>query len=79
MRATPTEDAPRRVLPPASLLTGQARRDVLVLGQPLSLLQSAIAYLGKAKHPLDDPDRMFDPGPHFGLGAVFRPLDPQWR
>src|SRR6202035_4521768 len=26
-------------------------------------------------HPLDDPDRMLDPGPHFGLGAVFRPLD----
>jgi len=37
------------------------------------LLQSAIAYLGKAEHPLDDPDRMFDPGPHFGLGAVFPP------
>ena len=39
------------------------------------LLQPAIAYLGKAEHPLDDPDRMFDPGPHFGLGTVFRPLD----
>src|ERR1700730_2339194 len=39
------------------------------------LLQPAIAYLGKAEHPLDDPDRMFDPGPHFRLGAVFRPLD----
>jgi hypothetical protein len=26
------------------------------------LLQPAIAHLGKAKHPLDDPDRMFDPG-----------------
>ena len=39
------------------------------------LLQSAIAHLGKAEHPLDDPDRMFDLGPHFGLGAVFRPLD----
>src|SRR6201993_2030318 len=39
------------------------------------LLQPAIAYLGKAEHPLDDPDRMFDPGPHFGLGAVFPPLD----
>ena len=36
MRANPTEDAPRRVLPPTSLLTGQARRDVLILGQPLS-------------------------------------------
>src|SRR5215472_3003335 len=39
------------------------------------LLQSAIAHLGKAKHPLDDPDHMFNPGPHFGLGAVFHPLD----
>src|ERR1700730_18792482 len=39
------------------------------------LLQPAIAHLGKAEHPLDDPDRMFNPGPHFGLGAVFRPLD----
>ena len=38
-------------------------------------LQPAIAHLGKAEHPLDDPDRMFDPGPHFGLGTVFRPLD----
>ena len=24
------------------------------------LLQPAIAHLGKAEHPLDDPDRMFD-------------------
>ena len=40
------------------------------------LLQPAIAHFGKAEHPLDDPDRMFDPGPHFRLGAVFRPLDP---
>src|SRR5215831_13849334 len=39
------------------------------------LLQPAIAHLGKAEHPLDDPDRMLDPGPHFGLGAVFRSLD----
>ena len=39
------------------------------------LLQTAIAHLGKAEHPLDDPDHMFNPGPHFGLGAVFRPLD----
>src|SRR5689334_24469955 len=39
------------------------------------LLQPAIAHLGKAEHPLDDPDRMFDPGPHFRLGAVFPPLD----
>src|SRR4029077_4020169 len=37
-------------------------------------LQPAIAHLGKAEHPLDDPDRMFTPSPHFGLGAVFRPL-----
>src|SRR2546430_17004974 len=39
------------------------------------LLQPAIAHLGKAEHPLDDPDRMLDPGPHFGLGTIFRPLD----
>ena len=39
------------------------------------LLQPAIAHFGKAEHPLDDPDRMFDPGPYFRLGAVFRPLD----
>src|SRR5437763_14278691 len=39
------------------------------------LLQPAIAHLGKAEHPLDHPDRMLDPGPHFRLGAVFRPLD----
>src|SRR5580700_8223999 len=39
------------------------------------LLQPAIAHLGKAKHPLDDPDRMFDPGPHFGLSTIFRPLE----
>jgi hypothetical protein len=35
------------------------------------LAQPAIAHL--AGHPLDDPDRAFGPGPHFGLGAVFRP------
>jgi hypothetical protein len=39
------------------------------------LVQPAIAHLGKAEHPLDDPDDMLDPGPHFGLGAVFRLLD----
>src|ERR1700730_14673822 len=39
------------------------------------LLQPAIVHLGKAEHPLDDPDRMFDPGPHFRLGTIFRPLD----
>src|SRR5215471_18335697 len=39
------------------------------------LLQPAIAHFGKAEHPLDDADRMFNPGPHFGLGTIFRPLD----
>src|SRR6516165_7465203 len=39
------------------------------------LVEPAIAHLGKAEHPLDDPDRMLDPGPHFGLGTIFRPLD----
>src|SRR4029453_11095219 len=39
------------------------------------LVQAAIAHLGKAEYPLDDPDRVFDPGSHFGFGAVFRPLD----
>ena len=39
------------------------------------LVQSAIAHLGKAERPLDDPDRMFGSGPHFRFGAVFRPLD----
>src|SRR5215469_1473521 len=37
-------------------------------------IQPAVAQLGKAEHPLDDADRVFDAGPHFGLGAVFRPL-----
>src|SRR6516164_9214475 len=39
------------------------------------LVEPAIAHLGEAKHPLDDPDRMFDPGPDLRLGAIFRPLD----
>jgi hypothetical protein len=39
------------------------------------LLEPAIAHLGKAEHPLDDPDGMFDPSPHSGLGAIFRSLD----
>src|SRR5690349_2739020 len=39
------------------------------------LLQTAVAHLGKAEHPLDDPDDMLDPGAHFGVGAVFRSLD----
>jgi hypothetical protein len=34
-----------------------------------------MTHLGKAEHPLDNPDRMFDPGPHLGFGAVFGPLD----
>ena len=38
------------------------------------LLQPAVAHLGEAEHPLDDADRMFDPGPHVGLGTIFRPL-----
>ena len=36
------------------------------------LCEPAIAHLGKAEHPLDDPDRMFDPGAYLGLGAIFR-------
>src|SRR5919108_1362486 len=39
------------------------------------LRQPAIAHLDKAKHPLDDADRMLDPGSHFRFGAVFRPLN----
>ena len=39
------------------------------------LVEPALAHLGEAEEPLDDADRMFDLGPHFGLGAVFRPLD----
>ena len=39
------------------------------------LVDPAVARLGKAEHPLDDPDRMLDPGPHFGLGTIFRRLD----
>jgi hypothetical protein len=38
------------------------------------LFEPAIADLGKAEHPLDDPDCMFDPRPHFRLGTIFRPL-----
>src|SRR6516164_3205713 len=38
-------------------------------------LQPAIAYLGEAKHALDDLDRMFDPSAHFGLDTIFRSLD----
>ena len=39
------------------------------------LLEPAIAHLGKAEHPLDDRDRLFDPGPDLRLGSIFRPLD----
>src|SRR5215475_14472679 len=39
------------------------------------LVEPAVAHLGKAEHPLDDPDRMLDPGAYLGLGTVFRPLD----
>src|SRR5215472_12822559 len=39
------------------------------------LCESAIAHLGEAEHPLNDPDRMLDPGAYLGLGAIFRPLD----
>src|SRR5215472_16692720 len=43
--------------------------------QAMSVLrQSAIAHLDKAKHSLNDPDRMLDPGSHFRFGAVFRRL-----
>jgi hypothetical protein len=38
------------------------------------LFEPAIADLGKAEHPLDDPDCRFDPRPHFRLGTIFRPL-----
>ena len=47
------------------------------------LLEPAIAHLGEAEHPFDDPERMFNSplsrgqatGPHFGLAAIFRSLD----
>src|SRR6516162_4779555 len=38
------------------------------------LAEPAIAHFGEAEHPLDDPDRMFNPGSAFRLGTVFRPL-----
>ena len=47
---------------------GQRAGDEQAMGV---LLQPAIAQLGKAEHPLDDADRMFDPGPHFGLVRFF--------
>jgi len=39
------------------------------------LFEPAIAHFGKAKHSLDDPDRMLDFGPHLRFGAIFRALD----
>jgi hypothetical protein len=39
------------------------------------LVEGAIAQLDKAEDSLDDGDRMLDPGPHFRVGSVFRPLD----
>src|SRR5580658_9529611 len=39
------------------------------------LFEPAVTHLGEAEHPLDDPDRMLDLGPHLRLGAVFRALD----
>src|SRR6201997_2972402 len=39
------------------------------------LFEPAIAHLGKAKHSLDDPDRMLKGGPHLRFAPVFRPLD----
>ena len=46
------------------------------------LCEPAIAHLGKAEHPLDDPDRMFDPRfregrlwPALWTWSDFRPLD----
>ena len=46
------------------------------------LLEPAIAHLGKAEHPLDDPDRMFDVGPHLDLVRFFAARSftlPRWR
>src|SRR6516164_3348051 len=39
------------------------------------LLEPAVADLGKAEHPLDNPDRMLDFGSHLRFGAVFRSFD----
>src|SRR5215510_14713796 len=39
------------------------------------LYELAIAHLGEAEDPFDNPDRMLHFGPHFRFGAVFRPLD----
>ena len=39
------------------------------------LFEPTIAHFGKAKHSLDDPDRMLDFGPYLRFGAVFRAFD----
>src|SRR5262249_39191281 len=39
------------------------------------LFEPAIAHLGEAEDPLDDPDRMLDFGPHLRFGPVCRALD----
>src|SRR6516164_4441301 len=51
---------------------GQSAGDQQTVGV---LVEPAIAHLGEAEHPLDDPDRMFDPGPDLRLGPIFRPLN----
>src|SRR6516164_257787 len=43
--------------------------------QAMSVLsEPAIAHLGEAEDPLDNPDGMLDFGPHLRFGSVFRPL-----
>ena len=39
------------------------------------LFEPAVTHLGEAEHPLDDPDRMLDLGPHLRLCSVLCPLD----
>src|SRR5215472_6895533 len=39
------------------------------------LFEPAIAHLGEAEDPLDDPDWMLDFGPHLRFGPVCRALD----
>src|SRR5215471_16469495 len=51
---------------------GQSAGDQQTVGV---LVEPAIAHLSEAEHPLDDPDRMFDPGPDLRLGPIFRPLN----
>ena len=51
---------------------GQSAGDQQTVGV---LVEPAIAHLGEAEHPLDDPDRLFDPGPDLRLGPIFRPRD----